>query len=328
MSFNRKLLASVLFAGSLFASAASAQTEIKLGHVGEPGSLLALSAEEFARKVNEKVGDKAKIVVFGSSQLGGDSELLKKLKLGTVDLALPSTVMSSEVPLFGLFELPYLVKDRAHMARLRDEIVMPVMAPAAEKDGFKIIGIWENGFRQITNSKRPIEKPTDLQGIKLRVPSGVWRVKMFQSYGANPSPMAFSEVFVALQTGVMDGQENPLAQIYPSRFYEVQKYLSMTNHVYTPAYLTAGRSWKKYSPEIQKALTDAAVETQPVVYEIAAKMDEDFLQKLKDGGMQVNQVDQSVFVTASEGIYKDFAAEVPEAKDLIEKARELGKSGS
>jgi TRAP-type C4-dicarboxylate transport system substrate-binding protein len=151
---------------------------------------------------------------------------------------------------------------------------------------------------------------------------------MFQSYGANPSPMAFSEVFVALQTGVMDGQENPLAQIYPSRFYEVQKYLSMTNHVYTPAYLTAGRSWKKYSPEIQKALTDAAVETQPVVYEIAAKMDEDFLQKLKDGGMQVNQVDQSVFVAASEGIYKDFAAQVPEAKDLIQKAQELAKSGS
>ena len=328
MSFNRKLLASVLFAGSLFASAASAQTEIKLGHVGEPGSLLALSAEEFARRVNEKVGGQAKIVVFGSSQLGGDSELLKKLKLGTVDLALPSTVMSSEVPLFGLFELPYLVKDRAHMARLRDEIVMPVMAPAAEKDGFKVLGVWENGFRQITNSKRPIEKPTDLQGIKLRVPSGVWRVKMFQSYGANPSPMAFSEVFVALQTGVMDGQENPLAQIYPSRFYEVQKYLSMTNHVYTPAYLTAGRSWKKYSPEIQKALADAAVETQPVVYEIAAKMDEDFLQKLKDGGMQVNQVDQSVFVAASEGIYKEFAAQVPEAKDLIQKAQELAKSGS
>jgi tripartite ATP-independent transporter DctP family solute receptor len=328
MSFNRKLLASVLFAGSLFASAASAQTEIKLGHVGEPGSLLALSAEEFARRVNEKVGDQAKIVVFGSSQLGSDSELLKKLKLGTVDLALPSTVMSSEVPLFGLFELPYLVKDRAHMGRLRDEIVMPVLAPAAEKSGYTILGVWENGFRQITNSKRPIEKPTDLQGIKLRVPSGVWRVKMFQSYGANPSPMAFSEVFVALQTGVMDGQENPLAQIYPSRFYEVQKYLSMTNHVYTPAYLTAGRSWKKYSPEIQKALTDAAVETQPVVYEIAAKMDEDFLQKLKDGGMQVNQVDQSVFVAASEGIYKDFAAQVPEAKDLIQKAQELAKSGS
>jgi TRAP-type transport system periplasmic protein len=328
MSFNRKLLASVLFAGSLMASAASAQTEIKLGHVGEPGSLLAHSSEEFARRVNEKLGDKAKVVVFGSSQLGSDSELLKKLKLGTVDLALPSTVMSSEVPVFGLFELPYLVKDRAHMARIRDEIVMPTMAPAAEKDGYKILGVWENGFRQITNSKRPINTPQDLQGIKLRVPSGVWRVKMFQNYGANPSPMAFSEVFVALQTGVMDGQENPLAQIYPSRFYEVQKYLSMSNHVYTPAYLIAGRSWKRYSPEIQKVLTEAAQETQPVVYDIAARMDEEFLQKLKEAGMQVNEVDKDAFVAASEGIYKDFATEVPGAKDMIEKARELGKSAS
>ena len=109
MSFNRKLLGSLLFAGSLKASAASAQTEIKLGHVGEPGSLFAHSSEEFARRVNEKLGDKAKVVVFGSSQLGSDSELLKKLKLGTVDLALPSTVMSSEVPVFGLFELPFSI---------------------------------------------------------------------------------------------------------------------------------------------------------------------------------------------------------------------------
>src|SRR6185437_13979085 len=161
------------------------------------------------------------------------SEMLKKLKLGTMDLALPSTVMSSYVPAFGLFEMPYLVKDRAHMARIRDQIVLPEMVPAAEKAGYHIIGVWENGFRQITNNKRPIVKPEDLQGIKLRVPGGTWRVKMFKAYGANPTPLAFSEVFVALQTGAMDGQENPLAQIYPARFHEVQKYLSLTDHVYT-----------------------------------------------------------------------------------------------
>src|SRR5215217_3311866 len=273
---------------TLFSVAAQAQQEIKLGHVGEPGSLFDRSSQEFAKRANEKLGGKAKISVYGSSQLGGDTELLKKLKLGTVDLALPSTVMSSQVALFGLFEMPYLVKDRAHMERIREQIVNPTLVPAAEKEGYRIIATWENGIRHITNSKRPIVKPEDLKGLKLRVPQGGWRVKMFQSYGANPSPMAFSEVFVALQTGVMDGQENPLAQIYPSRFYEVQKYLSMSNHVYTPAYLVAGRSWKKFSPEIQKALTEAAREIQPVVYEIAAKMDEEFLQKLKDGGMQVN----------------------------------------
>src|SRR6185312_7776119 len=229
-----KALFTFVFAAVLSAGTAAAQTEIKFGHVGEPGSLFDLSAQEFAKRANAKLGNKAKVTVYGSSQLGGDAELLKKLKLGTVDLALPSTVMSSQVPSFGLFEMPYLVKSRAHMAKIRDQIVNPTLVPAAEKAGYRIIGVWENGFRQITNSKRPINKPDDLKGLKLRVPQGGWRVKMFQAYGANPSPLALSEVFVALQTGVMDAEENPLAQIYPSRFYEVQKYLSLTGHVYTP----------------------------------------------------------------------------------------------
>ena len=199
-----KLLLTAAIATLLSAAGAAAQTEIKFGHVGEPGSLFDRSAQEFAKRANAKLGDKAKVVVYGSSQLGGDSELMKKLKLGTVDLALPSTVMSSQVPLFGLFEMPYLVKDRDHMAKIRDQIVDPTLVPAAAKSGYRIIATWENGFRQITNSKHPIVKPEDLAGLKLRVPQGGWRVKMFQAYGANPSPLALSEVFVALQTGVMD----------------------------------------------------------------------------------------------------------------------------
>jgi tripartite ATP-independent transporter DctP family solute receptor len=208
---------------SLIAGGALAQTEIKFGHVGEPGSLFAASAEEFARRANAKLGSKAKVVVFGSSQLGGDKELLQKLKLGTVDMALPSTVMSSEVDLVGIFEMPYLVKDRAHMGRIEKELFWPKIAPETEKKGLKVLAVWENGYRHITNSKHPINVPADLKGIKLRVPEGKWRVKMFQAYGANPSPMKFSEVFTALQTGVMDGQENPFTQIASAKFQEVQK---------------------------------------------------------------------------------------------------------
>ncbi len=308
----------------LSATPALAQTEIKFGHVGEPGSLFDLSAQEFAKRANQNLGNKAKVVVFGSSQLGGDAELMKKLKLGTVDMALPSTVMSSQVPLFGLFEMPYLVKNREQMARIRDQIVMPTMAPAAEKVGYRIIAVWENGFRQITNNKHPINVPDDLKGLKLRVPQGGWRVKMFQAYGANPSPMPLSEVFVALQTGAMDAQENPLAQIYPSRFYEVQKYLSMTGHVYTPAYVTVGASWNRLPADVQKILTDTAVEMQPVVYKIAADLDNDFLTKLKAGGMQVNEANKDAFIKASKPIYDEFAKEVPGGKELIDKALALG----
>ena len=235
-----KSLTFLLFSCICAGAALAEPIEIKLGHVGEPGSLFAQSSDEYARRANAKLGDKAKVVVFGSSQLGGDKELLQKLKLGTVDMAVPSTVMSSEADLFGVFEMPYLVKDRAHMARIEKELFWSKFEPEVEKKGLKMLAVWENGFRHITNSKRPINKPADLQGIKLRVPEGKWRVIMFQAYGANPSPMKLSEVFTALQTGVMDGQENPYTQIYSQKFQEVQKYLSITGHVYTPAYLTVG----------------------------------------------------------------------------------------
>src|SRR6266513_5470453 len=269
---------------------ALAQMELKFGHVGEPGSLFDSSANEFAKRANAKLGDKARVVVFGSSQLGGDKEMLQKLKLGTLDFALPSTVMSSEADLFGLFEMPYLVKDRAHMAKIEREIFWPKLEPAAEAKGLKILAVWENGYRHITNSKRPIVKPADLQGIKLRVPEGKWRLKMFQAYGANPSPMKFSEVFTALQTGVMDGEENPFTQIYSAKFQEVQKYLSLTGHVYTPAYVVVGsKKFASLPADVRKALEDTARETQAFVYEKARKEDDELLGKLKTAGMQVNE---------------------------------------
>ena len=186
--------------------------------------------------------------------------------------------------------------------------------------------MWENGFRHITNSKRPIVRPEDLQGLKLRVPQGGWRVKMFQAYGANPSPLAFSEVFVALQTGVMDAQENPFAQIYPARFYEVQKYLSLTGHVYTPAYVTAGRSWAGLPPDVQKIVERYRAGDAGAGRQIAAGLDTDFLGKLKAAGMQVNEADKDAFIKASAKIYEEFAKEVPSGKALVDKALALGKS--
>jgi tripartite ATP-independent transporter DctP family solute receptor len=305
---------------------ALAQTEIKFGHVGEPGSLFAASAEEYARRANAKLGNKAKVVVFGSSQLGGDKELLQKLKLGTVDMALPSTVMSSETDLFGVFEMPYLVKDRAHMGRIEKDVFWAKLAPEAEKKGLKILAVWENGYRHITNSKRPINTPADLQGIKLRVPEGKWRVKMFQTYGANPSPMKFSEVFTALQTGVMDGQENPFTQIYSAKFQEVQKYLSLTGHVYTPAYVTVGaKKWAGLPDDVRKILEDTAKETQAFVYERAAKDDDELLGKIKAAGVQVNTPNKDAFIAASKPVYEEFAKEVAGSKDVIDRAIALGK---
>ena len=225
-----------------------------------------------------------------------------------------------------MFEMPYLVKNREHMKKIEAGVVWPGLAPLAEAKGYKILAVWENGFRNITTNTKPIVKPSDLAGMKLRVPKSKWRVKMFQAYGANPSPMALSEVFVALQTGVMDGQENPLTQIYSSKFQEVQKYLSMTGHVYTPAYLVSGKNkFSSLPPDVQAILIQAAKDTQAYVYTQAAKLDGELLDKIKAAGVKVNEADKDAFIAASKGVYEDFAKEVPDGGKLVEQAIALGK---
>jgi tripartite ATP-independent transporter DctP family solute receptor len=302
----------------------SGPLELRLGHVANPGSMTDDAAQEFARRANEKLAGRAHISVFGSSQLGDDQTLLLKLKLGTVDFSVPSTIMSTVVDAFGFFEMPYLIEDRAHLVKIREEVFWSAIAPRAEAKGYRVLAMWENGFRQITNSARPIVKPADLAGIKLRTPRGRWRLRLFQSYGANPTPMSLSEVFVALQTGVIDGQENPLSQIYTSKFQEVQKYLSMTNHVYSPAFLAVGvKRWESLPEGVRAPILEAAIETQDWVIERAEQVDRDLLAKLESEGIAVNQADRAAFVEASQAIYREFGAEVDGGSEWIERALAL-----
>lgn len=328
VSFTRRatLAACALAASAWLPSVHAQTTEIKFGHVGEPGSLFQMVSDDFAKRANAKLAGKAKVVVYGSSQLGGDKEMLQKLKLGTLDLSLPSTVMSSEAAEFGLFEMPYLVKDRKHMAAIEKEIVWPKLAPAAKAKGLQLVSVWENGYRHLTNNVRPIDKPADLGGIKLRTPKGEWRVRMFKAYGANPSPMKFSELFTALQTGVMDGQENPLTQIYSSKLYEVQKYLSLSGHVYSPAYLVAGaKKWEKLPADVRSALESSARETQAFVYETAARLEGELLGKIKASGIKVNEVDKAAFIAASKSIYETFGKEVQGGQEMVDRAMALAR---
>jgi tripartite ATP-independent transporter DctP family solute receptor len=321
-----KLVASALLAMSFAGQALAEELELKFGHVGKPGSLFEISVNEFAARANVRLAGKAKVVAFGASQLGKDKELLQKLKLGTITFSLPSTVMSTVADEFGLFEMPYLVQNRSHMSRIEDQIFWAKIGPAADAKGYKILALWENGFRHITNNVRPIDTPEDLQGIKLRTPKGSWRVKMFKSYGANPTPMSFSEVFTALQTGVIDGQENPFAQIYSGKFQEVQKYLSLTGHVYTPAYVIVGKKhWESLPADVREILVQTAKDTQSFVYAKAAELEIDLLQKLRDGGIAVNQADKAAFIAASTGIYDDFSTSVDGGGAMIAEALALAE---
>ena len=321
-SFKKIILAASL---SIIASSAFAEKIIlKYGHVGKPGSLFEASVEEFAKRANAKLGDMAEVQTFGSSQLGKDKELLQKLKLGQITFSLPSSVMSSVADEFGVFEMPYIIKDREHMKRVQGVIGESVLQKASNARGYQILAYWENGFRHITNNTRPVNTPDDLKGVKLRTPKGAWRVKMFKLYGANPTPMAFSEVFTALKTSVIDGQENPYAQIWSAKFQEVQKYLSITGHVYTPAYVLVSKEhFAKLPADIQKILTETAQETQAYVYELAAQLEKDLLQNLIDGGITVNTADKDAFIAASKPIYDEFSTSIDGGAELIKTVQDL-----
>jgi len=325
----RKTLVAALFGSVLALTATTASAEkliLKFGHVGNPGSLFEASVNEFVKNANARLGDRAEVQAFGSSQLGKDKELLQKLKLGQITFALPSSVMSSVADEFGVFEMPYIIKSREHMKAVQAEIGESVFNAAAEKNGYKILSYFENGFRHITNNTRPVNVPEDLEGIKLRTPKGEWRVKMFKLYGANPTPMAFSEVFTALKTGVIDGQENPYAQIWSAKFQEVQSYMSITGHVYTPAYvLTSSKNFAKLPEDIQSDLMAAAAESQDAVYAMAAALETELLENLKAGGVEVNEADKDAFIAASKPIYDEFASSVAGGADLIETVQSLAQ---
>lgn len=319
-------LTAFTFAAVMTASAAMAQEDIIFGISAATGSLQEQTASEFARRANEKLGDLGTVKVFDNSQLGKDDDMLQKIKLGTMHLTLPSSTMPEIAAEYAIFDLPFMVKDRAHLARIDETLFKDVLVPAAEAQGYRPLAIWENGFRQITNNSGPINTPADLEGLKIRTPNSSWRVAMFQEYGANPTPMSFSEVFVALQTGVIDGQENPLTNIAGGKLDEVQEYLSMTDHVYSPAFPTVGiAAFEKLDPEIQTVLAETAVEVATWAREQGAEQDGKLLEELEAGGMKVNQADRAAFVEASKPLYEKFAAEVENGQAMIDQALALAE---
>lgn len=317
-------LAALVAMGSATTARAQQPVQIRLGHVGFPNSLFDIVANEYAKRVNETLTGKVEVKVFHSSQLGTDEAMIKAIRVGGVEMFLPSTIMSTVEPKFGVFEMPYIVVSRGHMKKVTDDpkVKEALLAPLPAK-GIRLLAFWENGFRHVTNNVRPIVKPEDLKGIKLRVPSGVWRVKMFRAYGANPSPLAFAEVFSALQSGVMDAQENPFSQIWSAKFQEAQKYLSLTGHVYTPAYPAISETlWKTLPADVRQGMERIAVEVGDVARREGERLDKELLEKLA-AKMKVNEVDKEAFIKASTTIYEEFGKEIPGGTDLVKHIQSL-----
>ena len=297
---------------------------LRLGHVGFPGSLFDISANKFAADVNAALKGKVEVRVFHSSQLGSDEAMIKGLRVGAPEMQVPSTIMSTVDQRHGVFEMPYLIVSRAHMKKVTESReVQKVLVDPLPARGVRVLAFWENGFRHITNNVRPIVRPEDLKGIKLRVPGGVWRVKMFQAYGANPSPMPFAEVYSALQSGVMDAQENPFSQIASARFQEVQKFLTLTGHVYTPAYLVVSEdAWKKLPKDVQDTLSRLALAAGDYARSEGERLDKELIGKLAPP-MSLNEPNKEAFIKASAGVYEEFGKQVSGGAELIKLIQSL-----
>jgi tripartite ATP-independent transporter DctP family solute receptor len=244
--------------------------------------------------------------------------MIKGIRVAAPEMQAPSTIMSTVDQRYGVFEMPYIIVNRVHMKKVAEnKEVQKALFDGLPARGIRLLGVWENGFRHITSNVRPVVRPEDLRGMKLRVPGGVWRVKMFQAYGANPSPMPFAEVYSALQSGVMDAQENPFPQIWSARFHEVQKFLSLTGHVYTPAYLIVSEDfWRKLPKDVQETISKIAWATGDFARSEGERLDRELMEKLAPP-MKSNEADKEAFIKASAGVYEEFGKQVPGGAELV-----------
>lgn len=295
---------------------------LKLGHTGAPDHHYQKGSLMFAKLVSEKTNGMVEIKVFPSDQLGKQKELVEGAQLGTVDMVLTSDVLlSSFEPTVGMLNLPFLFKDYDHLKTVLNGPIGEKISAALENKGLKVVGYWENGFRHITNSRGPINKPEDLKGLKIRTPSGAVFVDTFNMLGANATPMSFGELYSALQLKTVDGQENPTTHVLTQKFYEVQKYVSLTNHIHVSEPLVISKKvYEKLAPEYQKAILEAGKEVAEwMINEVSAKEAAE-IEEIKKQGMKVNQADISAFVEGTKKVYEKY--EPIFGKELIEEIRQ------
>jgi TRAP-type transport system periplasmic protein len=308
-----------------FPAFAAPKVVLKLGHIAETSNPYGKGADYFAQLVAKNSNGEIEVKVFPSSQLGGQKELIEGLIYGTVDMTLSGTAeLGTFQKQMALFDMPFIFKDRAHAYRALDSVGME-LGKALEPKGIKLLGYMENGIRHLTNNVRPVKSPADMKGLKIRVMNNVVYVEMMKALGASPTPMALAELYSAMQQGTVDGQENPSAHIYTKRFFEVQKYASLTGHAYAPEpVLISMITWGKLTPQQRTIIQQAATESIAWQRKLSTDEDDDFWAKIKaTGKMQVITVDRQPFIDATKSVYKTLASTV--GQDNIDKVKALEK---
>jgi len=306
MKFNqtmrRALVAAAVFAAC---STAFAQTvQLKLGHGAALDNPRHIASLKFADLVKAKTNGRIEVAVSPSAQLGTDPAMITALRTGALDITANSQgAVSSTVPEYNAFGMPFLFADVSAAFKVMDGPVGKELAAKTEEKGMIVLGYWDNGIRHMTNSKRPLNNPADLNGLKMRTPPDAVTMDIMKAVGATPQQIAFSELYVALQQGVVDGQENPLANIFSAKLYEVNKYISLTGHKYEMSpFLMSKRTWEKLSAADQKAVMDSALEATTLQRKLSVEADQKLVAELKAKGALINNANKAAFEKATSNV--------------------------
>jgi TRAP-type transport system periplasmic protein len=256
-----------------------------------------IAAKQFAAKIEERSQGAVKIAIFPNSVLGSPPELTQQIKLGLIDMGLPTEGQLDKYDkAFATVEVPFAFDDLAHVYRVLDGPAMQWWAPLAEKQGFILLAQWEYGFRNVTNNTRAINAPEDMKGLKIRTPPELQIQAAMEALGATVTAIAFPEVYLALSQGVVDGEENPVAVIYYSKFYEVQKHLALTRHVYNNMIHTvSGASWAKLSPAQQQIFREESAASGALMRKLIADQEADQLARMTASGIKLTRPDLAPF---------------------------------
>jgi tripartite ATP-independent transporter DctP family solute receptor len=320
----RKLLSILVLAALGMAPVVWAQETIKIGIGHGPTHSFTQAMERFGQSLEKKRPGEYKVQIYHSSQLGSERVMQEALTLGSLEITVTGLLNIFE-PKFALLEAPFLFRDRDHILKVQESDVVQKLAATLPPKGLRLVGFVENGFRHITNNVRPINTPADVKGLKIRTPENLAQVETFRALGAQPTPMPFAELYNALRQGVVDGQENPLQNIYDGKLYEAQKYLALTGHIYNSAYVVISEQFfRKQKPDQQKAILEAAREATLWQFNYIRELDSKLLDTLKQQGMQVTSPDQVAFRTATAPAYEAFYAKLgPDAKAIVESIRSV-----
>lgn len=319
------VLSFALAATALFAASGFAATTIKIGHVLNTDHSWHKNLAGFANDVKKETEGRVTIQLYPSGQLGNEKDMVEGLTFGTVDGGLIGGGSFQSIDQkFGIEALPYAWPTHEAAYKAFDGKLGKYLFDLLGKKGIVGLAWWENGFRHITNNKKPVVKPEDLKGLKLRVTPDKMRLDTFKLLGAAPMAINFGELYSALQQGVVDGQENPYAIIYSNAFNEVQKYLSKSGHIWGSAVLCVNSDvWNKLSAKDKETVRKLAQKWCAAQRKETIKEENEFLDKLKAKGMEVNDVDKAAFQKAVQPVWKSYESTF--GKELMDMVHEYGK---